>query len=102
MILKPFEIKDYLNKNKVFLFHGENFGQKEEIIEELFKKNFKDCNYLYSETEVSGKYSNPNFQSFGRASLLSGIKLSICLIAGSYKDIIVRSTIVNASLFEPL
>ena len=52
MILKPFEIKDYLNKNKVFLFHGENFGQKEEIIEELFKKNFKDCNYLYSETEV--------------------------------------------------
>ena len=52
MILKPYEIKDYLNKNKVFLFHGENFGQKEEIIEELFKKNFKDCNYLYSETEV--------------------------------------------------
>ena len=52
MILKPYEIKDYLNKNKVFLFHGENFGQKEEIIEELFKKNFKDCNYLYSETEI--------------------------------------------------
>ena len=52
MILKPFEIKDYLDKNKVFLFYGENFGQKEEIIEELFKKNFKDCNYLYSETEI--------------------------------------------------
>ena len=58
MILKPYEIKDYLNKNKVFLFHGENFGQKEEIIEELFKKNFKDCNYLYSETEVLNNLIN--------------------------------------------
>lgn len=52
MILKSFEIKNYLNKKNIYLLYGESVGLKEEIIDSLFKKNFKDCTYVYSETEI--------------------------------------------------
>ena len=37
MILKPFELQNHLDK-KIFLFYGENDGQKDEIIDKFFKK----------------------------------------------------------------
>ena len=46
MIVKSFELKNYLKKN-FFLLHGHNDGHKETIINDLFKTNYKDNIYLY-------------------------------------------------------
>ena len=67
MILKPFELENHLNK-KIFLFYGENNGQKEEIINKFFKKNHQDSTYNYSEKEIflnlDNFYNQINSQSF--------------------------------------
>jgi len=51
MIIKSFELKNYLKKN-FFLLHGHNDGHKETIINDLFKTNYKDNIYLYFEKEI--------------------------------------------------
>lgn len=67
MILKPFELENHLNK-KIFLFYGENNGQKEEIINKFFKKNHQNSTYNYSEKEIflnlDNFYNQINSQSF--------------------------------------
>ena len=53
MILKSFEIeKIKITDRKFFLFYGENQGHKNQIIEEKFKKEFKETIYSYEETEI--------------------------------------------------
>jgi DNA polymerase-3 subunit delta len=53
MIVKHFELnKIDLKKKSFFLFHGENQGLKNEIIEKKFKKNYTDNVYIYDENEV--------------------------------------------------
>jgi len=53
MIVKHFELnKIDLKKNCFFLFHGENQGLKNEIIEKKFKQNYTDNVYYYDESEV--------------------------------------------------
>ena len=53
MIVKSFEIsKIKLKENRFFLFYGENEGHKKEIINEKFKKFYKEKIYLYEENEV--------------------------------------------------
>ena len=53
MIVKHFELnKIDLKKNFFFLFHGENQGLKNEIIEKKFKQNYTDNVYYYDESEV--------------------------------------------------
>ena len=52
MIVKSYEIKNYLNTNNIFLFYGENTGLKEEILENFFKRDYKDCTFNYSEKEI--------------------------------------------------
>ena len=37
MIIKSFELSKIDNKNKFFLFYGENQGYKNQIIQEKFK-----------------------------------------------------------------
>ena len=51
MIVKSFELKNNLKKS-FFLLHGHNDGQKETIINDLFKINYKDSTYLYFEKEI--------------------------------------------------
>ena len=51
MIVKPYEIDKNLEK-KIYLFYGENNGHKEEIINSLFKHEFKNCTYNYTEKEI--------------------------------------------------
>ena len=51
MIVKSFELKNNLKKS-FFLLHGQNDGQKETIINDLFKINYKDNTYLYFEKEI--------------------------------------------------
>jgi len=53
MIIKSFELtKIDLNKNKFFLFYGQNEGHKTQVIEEKFKKFFKENIYFYEENEI--------------------------------------------------
>ena len=40
MIIKSFELKNNLNHN-FFLFHGQNDGQKEDLINNLIKPKYK-------------------------------------------------------------
>ena len=53
MIIKSFESsKINLKKNNFFLFYGKNEGYKTQIIEEKFKKNYKENIYIYDENEI--------------------------------------------------
>ena len=53
MIVKHFELdKIDLKKNFFFLFHGENQGLKNEIIEKKFKQNYVENTYYYDENEI--------------------------------------------------
>ena len=67
MILKPFELQNHLDK-KIFLFYGENDGQKDEIIDKFFKKTHPNSIYNYSEKEIflnlDNFYNQINSQSF--------------------------------------
>ena len=59
MIVKHFELnKIDLKKNFFFLFHGENQGLKNEIIEKKFKQNYTDNVYYYDESEVLQNKNN--------------------------------------------
>ena len=58
MILKPYEIKNHIGRKNIFLFYGENFGQKEEVIDNLFKNNFKDTTYNYNEKDIFNNLEN--------------------------------------------
>ena len=57
MIIKSFEVKNNI-KNSIYLFHGQNDGQKEDLIEELIKPNFKESTYTYYEKEVLNNLDN--------------------------------------------
>tara|TARA_B100000902_G_scaffold397045_1_gene459653 strand:+ start:5019 stop:6008 length:990 start_codon:yes stop_codon:yes gene_type:complete len=52
MIIKNYEIKKIAFQNNVYLFHGDNTGFKEEIINEIFKKKFLQNIFVYSEKEI--------------------------------------------------
>ncbi|NMN67280.1 DNA polymerase III delta subunit [Candidatus Pelagibacter ubique] len=53
MILKSFELnKIKLNKYNFYLFYGDNEGLKEEIIKNLFEKNYQDKISRYEEKEI--------------------------------------------------
>ena len=63
MIAKPHELnKLIISKTNFFLFHGQNEGLKNEILEKNFKLNFKDQVYTYSENEVLSNQENFNNQ----------------------------------------
>ena len=57
MIIKSFEVKNNI-KNSIYLFHGQNNGQKEDLIEELIKPNYKESTYTYYEKEVLNNLDN--------------------------------------------
>jgi len=43
MIIKNYELEKLsIDKNKNFLFYGENQGYKNQIIEEKFRRNYKE------------------------------------------------------------
>ena len=56
MIVKTFEIKKInLDKERLFLFYGENEGYKNEIIKKIFEKNFPNQIYRYDEKQIIDK-----------------------------------------------
>ena len=53
MIIKSFELnKLKLDNHNFYLFYGDNEGQKDEIIKNLFEKNYTDKIYRYEEKEI--------------------------------------------------
>ena len=57
MIIKSFEIKNKLDNN-FFLFHGQNDGLKEDIINNLIKPKYKTSTYNYTEKEILNNLDN--------------------------------------------
>ena len=59
MILKSFELnKLELNNYNFYLFYGDNEGLKEEIINNLFEKNYSNKIYRYEEKEILEKIND--------------------------------------------
>ena len=59
MISKIFDIKKNINYN-FFLFHGQNIGQKNEIIEQHFKPKFSNNIFSYFEKDILSNLENFN------------------------------------------
>ena len=57
MISKVFELKNNLDKN-IYLFHGQNDGHKETILNDHFKNRFKENIYTYFEKEILSNLDN--------------------------------------------
>tara|TARA_B100000795_G_C22770814_1_gene427777 strand:+ start:146 stop:1141 length:996 start_codon:yes stop_codon:yes gene_type:complete len=77
MIVKQFEISESnIRKNIFFLFYGNNEGLKEEIIENLFEKNYLNKIYRYEEKELLNNI-NEFFNSVFTKSFFDDDKLII-------------------------
>ena len=57
MIIKSYELKNNLNQN-LFLFHGQNDGLKEDLINNLIKPKYKTNTYNYTEKEILNNLDN--------------------------------------------
>lgn len=57
MIVKSFEIKNNIDQN-FYLFHGQNDGLKEDIINNLIKPKYKTSTYSYTEKEILNNLDN--------------------------------------------
>ena len=68
MIVKNFELNNFINKKKLFLIYGENEGLKEDLILEFSKDYSKENTFKYSEKEIflnlENFYNNIFSQSF--------------------------------------
>ena len=68
MIVKNYEIKNYIDKNNIFLIYGQNQGLKEEIILNFSSKYSRASIFKYNEKEVLANseilYDNLLSQSF--------------------------------------
>ena len=68
MIVKNFELKNFINKKKLFLIYGENEGLKEDLILEFSKDYSKENTFKYTEKEIFSNlenfYNNIFSQSF--------------------------------------
>ena len=51
MILKTYELTKVL-QDKILLFHGQNNGHKNELIQKIFKPFFKENTFLYFEKDI--------------------------------------------------
>ena len=58
MIIKNFELKKNISKFKIFLLYGNNEGHKDQVINDLFIKNFKGQVERLEEQNVLNNYEN--------------------------------------------
>jgi len=110
MITKIFELnKINLKKQRFFLFYGENNGHKDEIINNIFKKNYSNNTYLYEESDILNK-EEKFFTDILSTSFFENEKLIIISRASDkLKDVIEEiidrkiediTIILNASILE--
>ena len=68
MIIKNFELKNFIDKKNLFLIYGENEGLKEDLILEFSKVYTKESTFKYTEKEIllnlEDFYNNIFSQSF--------------------------------------
>jgi DNA polymerase III subunit delta len=77
MIIKSFELnKIKLNGYKFYLFYGDNEGSKEEVIKNLFEKNYLNKIHRYEEKEILDNINN-FFNSILTKSFFDNEKLII-------------------------
>ena len=90
MIIKSFELEKLnIYKNQSFLFYGENQGYKNQIIEERFKKNYKENTFYYEESEVLNN-KETFFNNILSKSFFENEKLIIInRVTDKIKDIII-------------
>jgi len=110
MITKIFELnKINLKKQRFFLFYGENNGHKDEIINNIFKKNYSNNTYQYEESDILNK-EEKFFTDILSTSFFENEKLIIISRASDkLKDVIEEiidrkiediTIILNASILE--
>jgi len=59
MIIKSFELNKIKRENyKLYLFYGDNEGLKDEVIKDLFEKNYQDTIHRYDEKEILDNKDN--------------------------------------------
>jgi len=58
MIIKNYEIKKFINENRIFLIYGENEGLKEDIILDIESKYSKESITKYTEKEIRDNLDN--------------------------------------------
>ena len=59
MIIKSFELNKIKRENyKLYLFYGDNEGLKEEVIKDLFEKNYQGTIHRYDEKEILDNKDN--------------------------------------------
>jgi len=89
MIIKNYELEKLnIDKNKNFLFYGENQGYKNQIIENKFKKHYKESTFYYEESEVLSNKEN-FFNNILSRSFFENEKLIIInRVTDKIKDII--------------
>ena len=89
MIQKAYEINKLdLSKYSLYLFYGENEGYKNEIIKNIFEKNYPNQIYRYDEKDVLNK-KNEFFESIVSKSFFENKKIIIISrVSDKIKDII--------------
>ena len=93
MILKSFELnKIKLNKYSFYLFYGDNEGLKEEIIKNLFEKNYKDKISRYEEKEILDN-KNDFFNGVFTKSFFDNEKLIIVNRATDKSKVIIEELV---------
>ena len=96
MILKSFEERKInLNNQKIHLLYGENQGQINDFIKNVFKKKFKDEVFIYDEVEVIKNenlvYEKLQTKSFFDEKKLIIINRSTDKIKNLIEDIILKN-----------
>ena len=96
MILKSFEERKInLTKQKIYLLYGENQGQINDFLKNVFKKNFKDDVFVYDEVEVIKNknliYEKIQTKSFFEEKKLIIINRSSDKIRNLIEEIIVKN-----------
>ena len=71
MILKTYELTKVL-QDKILLFHGQNNGHKNELIQKIFKPLCKENTFLYFEKDI-GVNIGVFYNSFTSRSFLKKI-----------------------------
>ena len=89
MIIKNYELEKLsVDKSKNYLFYGENQGYKNQIIEEKFKKSYKENIFYYEENEILNNKEN-FFNNILSKSFFENEKLIIInRVTDKIKDII--------------
>ncbi len=110
MIIKSYEYQKLKNlNNKIFLFYGENHGYKNQVIQEIFTKNFEGDIERFEEDEILenlenfiSNLTNKSFFNENKIILISRISEKIKKVIEEViaREIIDVKIILNADILD--